>query len=576
MNKLKFDELQLSRTLQKAIADMGFEEATPIQSETIPLLFEGRDVIGQAQTGTGKTAAFAIPIIEKIDMNLKEIQAMVLCPTRELAIQVTEEFRKLLKYKDEITAISVYGGQDITRQFKALRKRPQILVGTPGRTIDHLNRGSIKFDKVKIAVLDEADEMLDMGFRDDIELILQAASPDRQTVMFSATAPKEFLALTKKYQKDPKFVDVTYQKMSAPKIEQIYFEISEKSKPEALARLLDFHDIKLALVFCNTKNQVDLLVDLLKNRGYLAEGLHGDLTQTKRDKVMQNFRKGTVEVLVATDVAGRGIDVNDVEAVFNYDLPYDDEDYIHRIGRTGRAGKTGKAFTFVVGKEIYNLKRIERTYNVKVISQQIPSVDDLEETKLQSYIDKIKETIADNHLHKYLLSIEKLTEDDLTSMDIAAALLKIIIAGEYEKFEKAINFQDTFRSDDDNDKKRRGRKDTDRHGRGGRDRGRGGRGRDHRDRDGRDRDSRSRDSRDGDRGGRGRSKEERFGEHKREDGKERSDFRLSSGDKDTAKAKEPHSWKELTDDYSGNNIGKSNKRREKKRDKSGKKKKNRD
>jgi ATP-dependent RNA helicase DeaD len=459
MNKLKFNELQLSRTLQKAIADIGFEETTPIQSEIIPLMLEGKDVIGQAQTGTGKTVAFAIPIIEKIDINLKEIQAIILCPTRELAIQVTEEFRKLLKYKDETIAISVYGGQDINRQFKALKKGPQILVGTPGRTIDHLNRGSIKFNHVKIAILDEADEMLDMGFQDDIEFILQTVPKTRQTAMFSATMPKEFLALTKKYQKDPKFIDVTLHKLSVPKIDQVYFEIPEKSKPEALARLLDLHNIKLALVFCNTKNQVDILVDLLKNRGYFAEGLHGDLTQTKRDKVMQGFRNGTVEVLVATDVAGRGIDVNDIEAVFNYDLPYDDEDYIHRIGRTGRAGKTGKAFTFVVGREIYNLKRIEKTYNIKVAFSQIPSFDDLEETKLFLYINKIKTTIGEGNLNKFVLYIEKILKEDYTAIDIAAALLKIIIFDEYEKFEKTLSFKEslTIVNEDKNKKNRQDR-----------------------------------------------------------------------------------------------------------------------
>jgi ATP-dependent RNA helicase DeaD len=458
MNKLRFNELQLSRTLQKAITDIGFEETTPIQSEIIPLMLEDKDVIGQAQTGTGKTVAFAIPIIEKINANLKEIQAIILCPTRELAIQVTEEFRKLLKYKDEINAISVYGGQDINRQFKALKKGPQILVGTPGRTIDHLNRGSIKFNNVKITILDEADEMLDMGFQDDIELILQAVPKERQTAMFSATIPKEFLALTKKYQKDPKFIDVTFHKLSVPKIEQVYFEISEKSKPEALARLLDLHDIKLALVFCNTKNQVDILVDLLKNRGYFAEGLHGDLTQAKRDKVMQGFRNGTVEVLVATDVAGRGIDVNNIEAVFNYDLPYDDEDYIHRIGRTGRAGKTGKAFTFVVGKEIYNLKRIERTYNIKVTFSQIPSFNDLEETKLFLYINKIKTTIGEGNLNKFVLYIEKILEEDYTAIDVSAALLKIIISDEYEKFEKTLNFKESLNFfDEEKGKKRKGR-----------------------------------------------------------------------------------------------------------------------
>ena len=453
MRKLRFDDLTLSKTLQKAIADIGFEEATPIQSATIPLLFENKDIVGQAHTGTGKTAAFAIPIIEKIDMNLKEIQSLVLCPTRELAIQVTEEFRKLLKYKDEITAVSVYGGQDINRQLKALRKGPQILIGTPGRTIDHLKRGSINLNKVKIAVLDEADEMLDMGFKKDIEYILSSIPSERQTIMFSATIPKDFLELTKKFQKEPQFIDVTYQKINTPKIEQIYFELNENSKPEALSRLLDVYNIKLALVFCNTKNKVDLLVDLLKNRGYFAEGLHGDLNQSKRDLVMQSFRNGTIEVLVATDVAGRGLDINNVEAVFNFDLPYDDEDYVHRIGRTGRAGKNGKAFTFIVGKEIYNLKRIEKNYNLKIVSQKVPTVDELEDVKLQNYIDKIKTVIDEGKHHKYLNSIERIISDDYTSIDIAAALLNVIIMNEFEKFEKSIDFKEISEYDRNNDSK---------------------------------------------------------------------------------------------------------------------------
>ena len=388
MKKLKFDELNLSERIQKAVVDMGFEEASPIQAETIPILLAGKDLIGQAQTGTGKTAAFAIPIIDKIDFETKELQALVLCPTRELVIQVTEEFRRLTKYFFNLAIVPVYGGQEIERQITALSKKPQVVIGTPGRLMDHMRRGTVKLDKIKFVVLDEADEMLDMGFREDMEVILKDTPPQRQTIMFSATMPDDIVELTRQFQNNPSRIDVTCHKINAPKIEQFYYELLEKSKPEALARLIDFYGIKLALVFCNTKMQVDNLVEILKTRGYLAEALHGDLNQRQRDKVMNGFRNGIVEVLVATDVAGRGIDVNDIEAVFNYDLPRDDEDYIHRIGRTARAGKTGKAFTFIVGRQIYNLKRIERTNGIKVTCHQIPSISDLDETRLRYFAIK--------------------------------------------------------------------------------------------------------------------------------------------------------------------------------------------
>jgi len=345
MKKLKFDELSLSNEILMAVEDMGFEEASPIQSEAIPFLLEKQDIIGQAQTGTGKTAAFAIPVIEHIDTTDKNIQAVILCPTRELVIQVTEECRKIAKYKENVSVVAIYGGQDIERQFRALKKSPQIVVGTPGRTMDHMRRGSIKFHTVKTIVLDEADEMLDMGFREDIEVILKDMPEDRQTVMFSATMAEDIVSLTKKYQRNPKIINIARKKLDAPKIQQIYYEVQEKAKLELLSRLIDLHNIKLAVVFCNTKRAVDELVDNLKTRGYFADGLHGDMSQNVRDKVMNSFRNKTTEILVATDVAGRGIDVNDVEAVFNYDLPRDDEDYVHRIGRTGRAGKTGMAFS---------------------------------------------------------------------------------------------------------------------------------------------------------------------------------------------------------------------------------------
>ncbi len=441
MKRLKFEELNLSEEIQNAVRDMGFEEASPIQAESIPLIMEGKDLIGQAQTGTGKTAAFAIPVIEKLDSESKEIQAIILCPTRELVIQVSEEFRKLMKYKQNLFVAPVYGGQEIERQLRTLRKGVQIVIGTPGRMMDHIRRGSIKMNSVNTVVLDEADEMLDMGFREDIEFILKDTPATRQTVMFSATMAKEIIALTKQYQKDPVIINVANKKLDAPKIHQVYFEVQEKNKPEVLARLIDLHNIKLALVFCNTKSQVDLLVEILKTRGYFADALHGDMNQNQRDRVMNGFRNGSVEILVATDVAGRGIDVNDLEAVFNYDLPRDDEDYIHRIGRTARAGKSGTAFTFIVGKQIYNLTRIQRANGFPIIRQSIPTIDEIEMTRLNSYASMINANIEAGHLSKYINQIEILMGEEYTSLDIAASLLKMVMEKENESFDHTVNFE---------------------------------------------------------------------------------------------------------------------------------------
>ena len=444
MKKLRFDELPLSGHILSAVEEMGFEEASPIQSETIPVILEGRDVIGQAQTGTGKTAAFAIPVIEQLEPGSRQLQAVVLCPTRELVIQVTEEFRKLMKFMgttSDSSVVAVYGGQEIDRQFRALKKRPLVIVGTPGRLMDHMRRGSISLSSVTMAVLDEADEMLDMGFREDIEFILADTPSDRQTIMFSATMSKDILALMREYQRDPAVLDVTGQKINAPAIEQYYYEIPEKSKPEAVARLVDFYDIKLALVFCNTKNKVDELVEVLKTRGYFAEGLHGDMSQRQREKVMSGFRTGTVEVLVATDVAGRGIDVNNIAAVFNYDLPRDDEDYIHRIGRTGRAGKSGKSFTFVTGREMYSLRRIERTNNIKITRGTIPTIGDLDTTQARNYKDKITNLINEGALARYIHIVEGIMGDEYTSLDIAAALMKLSMDGKSDGYDESQTFE---------------------------------------------------------------------------------------------------------------------------------------
>lgn len=352
---------------------MGFQEASPIQAQSIPCLLEGKDVIGQAQTGTGKTAAFAIPAIELTQTSCRNVQILVLCPTRELALQVTAEFEKLAKYKSNLRVVSIYGGQPIERQVRVLQKRPQIVIGTPGRVKDMIQRGVLQLNGVRMVVLDEADEMLNMGFRHDIEHILQQTPSDRQTVFFSATMPKSILELTAKYQRNALHVKVSQHDQPLVKIEQCYYEVHKTEKMAALLQLLEHHHFKLALVFCNTKWKVDALVQKLKSTGYSADGLHGGKTQSQRDRIMQGFRKGNTQLLIATDVAARGLDVDNVEAVFNFDLPKDSEFYVHRIGRTGRAGKSGLAFTFVENGEFQQLREIRKYPNVKLSKQELPA-----------------------------------------------------------------------------------------------------------------------------------------------------------------------------------------------------------
>lgn len=428
MENLKFEEMDLSPEICKAVLDMGFEEATPIQSQAISVIKTGKDVIGQSQTGTGKTAAFGIPCLESIDPDDRRLQAVILCPTRELAIQVSEEFRKLIKYKDNIRVLPIYGGQPIDRQIMALKKGAQVIIGTPGRVMDHMRRRTLKMETVKMVILDEADEMLDMGFREDIETILLKIPEQHQSVMFSATLSKEILDLTKRFLTEPEFIKIVRKELTVPSIEQVYFDVKEKTKLDALARIMDMYNPNLALVFCNTKRRVDEVVELLQGRGYFAEGLHGDLKQPQRDKVMQKFRNGTIEILVATDVAARGIDVDDIDIVFNYDLPQDEEYYVHRIGRTGRAGKSGKAFTFCVGKEIYKLREIMHYTKTKIIQQKLPTLSDVEESKTNTFVEKIKGMIEENHLTKYINIVESMVEEDYAAIDIAAALLKLNLA----------------------------------------------------------------------------------------------------------------------------------------------------
>ncbi|MDE6357849.1 MAG: DEAD/DEAH box helicase [Eubacteriales bacterium] len=445
MTNFSFEELNLSKELVKAVKDMGFEEATPIQSKAILKILDGKDVIGQSQTGTGKTAAFGLPCIDSIDVNNKKLQAVILSPTRELAIQICEEFRKFLKYKDDIKVLPVYGGQPIERQIGALKKGVQIVVGTPGRIMDHMNRRTLKMETVKMVVLDEADEMLDMGFREDIEAILNKMPENRQTILFSATMANEIMELTDQYLTEPETITIARKELTVPNIEQIYFEIKEKTKVEATSRLMDMYAPDLAIVFCNTKKRVDELVEHLQGRGYFAEGLHGDLKQIQRDIVMKKFRNRTIEILVATDVAARGIDVDDVDIVINYDLPQDEEYYVHRIGRTGRAGRSGKAFSFVVGREIYKLRDIMKYTKSKVKLGKLPSLTDIEEAKTNNFIEKVKRVIAENRLSKYINIVENMTNEDISALEISAALLKMNL---YDENSEDIDFEDDFESAD--------------------------------------------------------------------------------------------------------------------------------
>ena len=426
METIRFEESGLDERIIRAVKEMGFESMSPIQQEAIPAVLKGKDIIGQAQTGTGKTAAFGIPVLQMIEPHVKGVQCIVLCPTRELAIQAADEIRKYAKYMHGIKVLPIYGGQDINRQIRSLAGNVQIVVGTPGRVMDHMRRHTLKLKNIKVMVLDEADEMLNMGFREDIETILQGVNEEHQTVLFSATMPQAILEITSQYQKpDAKHIQIQKKELTVPLVKQYYYEVKRENKEEVAARLLDYYNPRQTLIFCNTKKMVDELSEKLKGRGYFAEGLHGDLSQAQRDKVMNGFRNGTTEILIATDVAARGIDVDDVEAVINYDVPQDIEYYVHRIGRTGRAGRSGRSFTLVVGREIYKIREIERTCNTKIKARRVPSGADVTAAKSEKILNEIIGILKEQDLSKMLPIIEaKLNEEDCTAMELCAAFLK--------------------------------------------------------------------------------------------------------------------------------------------------------
>ncbi len=427
MQKPSFQELGLSAEILQAVANLGFEEASPIQAAAIPVIMAGRDIVGQSQTGSGKTAAFAIPAIEKIDASSTLVQVLILCPTRELATQVADEVHKLTAYTKGIHAVPIYGGASYDRQFYELRKGVQIVIGTPGRVIDHIDRGTLKMDGLKIAILDEADRMLDMGFRDDIQKILDATPESRQTVFFSATMSKPIRELIGKYSRDPEMIKITQKEMTVPTVEQQYFEIRGRAKFEALTRLIDFHGFKLGLVFCNTQRMVDELADMLQAQGFAADRLHGGIPQGQRTRVMNKFKNAEFEFLVATDVAARGIDVDELELVVNYDLPYDAEDYVHRIGRTGRAGRKGMAVTFVSGREIYKLQFIERYTKTKIRRGSIPSQDEVEMKRTDVLYERVRTTLESGDFKPQDAFVDRLLERGFTPTDIASALLHHLI-----------------------------------------------------------------------------------------------------------------------------------------------------
>ena len=427
MNNSSFSDLGIQPEILKSINEMGFEAPTSIQSRAIPTIMSGKDMVGQAQTGTGKTAAFGIPAIQKADKNSKTPSVLILCPTRELAIQVTGELIKLAKHTNGIFTVPVYGGQPINRQFKALKRGAQIVVGTPGRVIDHLRRGTLNLSNLKMVVLDEADEMLNMGFRDDLEKILSYSKGKSHTVMFSATVPKGIKSIMNKWMDNPEMIKIRGKTETAPNIEQYLMEVRDSVRTEAVSRVVDMTNFKLVLIFCNTKRKCDSLVQELQARGYSSDALHGDMRQNIRDKVMNKFRTGKIDILVATDVAARGLDVENVDLVFNYDIPQDPEYYVHRIGRTGRAGRSGMAITFSSGKKRKSIRFIEKMIRTRLKPLPMPSAKEVQLSKVDNHVDELIETLQSGGLRDYIEQLEPIAEGSFTPIEIAAALFKMRI-----------------------------------------------------------------------------------------------------------------------------------------------------
>jgi ATP-dependent RNA helicase DeaD len=421
---LPFNQLGLTSPVLQALNNMGFEETTPIQEQAIPVAMEGKDLIGQALTGTGKTAAFGIPMVERFSTGLEQVQGIVITPTRELAVQVAEELNRIGQFKG-IYALPIYGGQDIERQIKALRKRPQIIVGTPGRLMDHMRRRTIRLQEIQVVVLDEADEMLDMGFIEDIEKILQEVPTERQTMLFSATMPQSIQEIAKRFMKEPVKFGITAKELTVPSTEQFYMEVYENKKFDVLCRLLDIQSPELVIVFGRTRRRVSELSEALDKRGYSAEGLHGDLSQAQRDTVMRHFREGAIDVLVATDVAARGLDISGVSHVYNFDIPQDPEGYVHRIGRTGRLGKPGQALTFVTSRELDYLKVIESVTRRKIVRKPVPTSTEAVSGQQRLTMERLMQVAESPDVEQYRGFARELLEET-DSVTLLAAALKML------------------------------------------------------------------------------------------------------------------------------------------------------
>ena len=426
MDTPPFSELGLPDTLLAAIETLGYERPSPIQAMSIPPALLGKDLVGLSATGSGKTAAFTLPALAKLDVKQGYPQVLILCPTRELAVQVCEEVHRLGAKMTGLHATPVYGGAPIDRQLRALRSGAQLVVGTPGRLLDHLRRGSFDASRIKMAILDEADRMLDMGFKDEMDELLAALPPDRQTLFFSATMNPGVSRLIQKFGNSPEIIQIEQKARTVSTVDQSYFEVRQRSKVEVLSRILDMNPPRLGIIFCNTKRSVDECTEDLVNRGYAADRLHGDITQQMRERVLKRFRDGAVEILVATDVAARGLDIEEIDIVFNYDLPTDPEDYVHRIGRTGRAGRSGRAVSFVYGREIYRLQSIERYTRHVIKRERIPSVEQVEGRRADLIFDDLKERLETGKFDTYQDNIDRLLEQGHTPTDIAGALVTMI------------------------------------------------------------------------------------------------------------------------------------------------------
>lgn len=424
---MRFSDLNLSREVLQAVEDLGFEKPSEVQEATIPTILEGRDVLAQAQTGTGKTASFGIPMIEKMEDNCDSLQALVLVPTRELARQVSDELKKLAKHKKFIKVVPIYGGADMGKQLRELKRDASIVVGTPGRVMDHMKRKTIVLDEISFLTLDEADEMFDMGFRDDMKTIIERTNPNRQTLFFSATFDNNIKEFSKLYQNNPAKVIIEKKELTAEKIEQFYLELNRNMKTEILNRLILIHKPKKSIIFCNTKRMVENLEVEIAQRGYKVDSLHGDMRQSSRDNVMKKFRKGTIDILIATDVAARGLDVSDIDVVFNYDLPQQAEYYVHRIGRTARAGKKGLSFTFVTNRDYPKFKEIEKYAKIKMEKMKLPTKSDVERESLDNLYKKVNKNIlkAEEQID-YTEVLNRLLAQGYSLYDISASLLKMV------------------------------------------------------------------------------------------------------------------------------------------------------